>query len=331
MERFRTIIHLEPSADRISYSTPVLMIGSCFTENIGRYLEEYRFPVSVNPFGVLYNPASILSGLDMLLGKKVFTVEDLVEHQGLWHSFSHHGSFSDPDPQQCLEKINLHTREASAFLEKTRFLLISLGTARVYRLKQTGQIVSNCHKFPDRDFERVLLSPGEIGSAWSAMLEKLWSRAPGLTIIFTISPIRHWKDGAHGNQVSKSVLQLAVHQLMESYPAIHYFPSYELVMDELRDYRFYSDDMIHLNTQAISYLWERFTETYIDPEALPLMQEVHRITEACRHRPFRPDSKEYKDFVGKTLEQLQQLRIAFPFLDLDREEKILSGHLSGRD
>jgi len=322
-ERFRTPVKIPPAGDRIGYRTPVLMLGSCFTLNIGRLMQDYKFPVCVNPFGVLYNPVSILSGLDLLLNPRLFTPGDLIHHQGLWHSFFHHSSFSSPIRDKCLETINLEMEQAAFFLKQARFLFISWGTARVYRYKKTGLIVSNCHKLPHHEFDHFLLTPEEIATAWNEKLAALKNRFPDLTVVFTVSPVRHWKDGAHGNQVSKSALHWALHVMTQKNPGIHYFPSYEIMMDELRDYRFYEEDMLHLSNTAISYIWERFAETFIDKEAMEIMPQVGKIITACRHRPFQPESKEYRTFVQSTLKQLRNLQKKYPFIQLGQEKAFL--------
>jgi len=330
-ERFRTPVQIPPAGDRIGYRTPVLMLGSCFTLNIGRRMQEYKFPVCLNPFGVLYNPLSILSGLQLLLNPRTFTPGDLIHHQGLWHSFFHHSSFSSPEREQCLKTINREMKQAASFLKKARFLFISWGTARVYRYKKTGQIVSNCHKLPHREFDHFLLTPEEIAAAWNGMLATLNSRFPEMAVVFTVSPIRHWKDGAHGNQVSKSALHWALHLIMQKNPGIYYFPSYEIMMDELRDYRFYEEDMLHLSHTSISFIWERFAETYIDKEAIEIMSQVEKIITACRHRPIHPESKEYRAFVQNTLKQLRTLQKKYPFIPLGQEKAFLEKQIKEQE
>ena len=238
MELYTRIL-LPKARFSFSYEDRVVMMGSCFAENIGRKLEENKFSVDINPFGTLYNPAS----------------GDLFQHEGIYHSFTHHSRFSAPSEEECLGHINSRLSESSDFLRKATRLVITLGTAFVYRLKSDGRIVSNCHKLPEKMFDRQRLSTQEIVEDWKPLLLALWEQNPALKILFTVSPIRHWKDGAHENQLSKATLLLATDALQKDYPdRIAYFPAYEILMDELRDYRFYADDIIFGNVLSkISY------------------------------------------------------------------------------
>ena len=253
MELYTRIL-LPKARFSFSYEDLVVMMGSCFAENIGRKLEENKFSVDINPFGTLYNPASVAEGLRMLLRPEYFTPGDLFQHEGIYHSFTHHSRFSAPSEEECLGHINSRLSESSDFLRKATRLVITLGTAFVYRLKSDGRIVSNCHKLPEKMFDRQRLSTQEIVEDWKPLLLALWEQNPALKILFTVSPIRHWKDGAHENQLSKATLLLATDALQKDYPGrIAYFPAYEILMDELRDYRFYADDMLHPSPLAISY------------------------------------------------------------------------------
>ena len=245
MELYTRIL-LPKARFSFSYEDRVVMMGSCFAENIGRKLEENKFSVDINPFGTLYNPASVAEGLRMLLRPERFTSGDLFRHEGVYHSFTHHSRFSAPSEEECLDHINSRLSQSSDFLRKATRLVITLGTAFVYRLKSDGRIVSNCHKLPEKMFDRQRLSTQEIVEDWKPLLLALWEQNPALKILFTVSPIRHWKDGAHENQLSKATLLLATDALQKDYPGrIAYFPAYEILMDELRDYRFYADDMLH--------------------------------------------------------------------------------------
>lgn len=251
MELYTRIL-LPKARFSFSYEDRVVMMGSCFAENIGRKLEENKFSVDINPFGTLYNPASVAEGLRMLLRPEYFTPGDLFQHEGIYHSFTHHSRFSAPSEEECLGHINSRLSESSDFLRKATRLVITLGTAFVYRLKSDGRIVSNCHKLPEKMFDRQRLSTQEIVEDWKPLLLALWEQNPALKILFTVSPIRHWKDGAHENQLSKATLLLATDALQKDYPdRIAYFPAYEILMDELRDYRFYADDMLHPSPLAM--------------------------------------------------------------------------------
>jgi hypothetical protein len=287
---------------------------------MGSQMEMGHMPVMINPAGAVFNPVSVCNTLDTIINEKEFFLEDLHFYDGTWLSFYHYTDFSSDDPSRVLYKINRKSKEAFDFLQKARFLFVTFGTARVYKLKKSDLIVSNCHKIPAEQFESELLSTDQIVKLWSEQLDKLHSHFPELNVVFTISPVRHWKDGAHGNQVSKSVLFVAVEELLKHQFSPTYFPAYELIMDDLRDYRFYGDDMLHPSSSAINYIWEAFTGCYLDRPALNTWREVIRITRAFNHR-FRTDSDlKIKYFAERILKQISDLRIKEPTIDLSREE-----------
>lgn len=321
MTSFRTIVKIPSSPFRLSYYTPSMFIGSCFTESIGSKLNVYKFPVDINPFGVIYNPSSVSKSLELLIEKKEFTKDDLYFFNGKWLSFYHHSSFSDKDPELCLSGINAKITESSEFLMKAGFLFITFGTAWIFEWKESDETVSNCHKISASEFNRKLLSTEDILEKYETLIPKLLQFNPKLKIIFTVSPIRHWKDGAEGNQVSKAILLLSVHQLLKKFQSISYFPAYEIIMDDLRDYRFYSDDMIHLNIVAINYIWERFCETYLDKEASGIMKNIDPVFSAMGHKPFEPDSDLHQDFLIKILDKIEKLQLQYSFIDFSREIK----------
>ena len=253
--------------------------------------------------------------------EKEFFIDDLHFYDGTWLSFYHYTDFSSSDPSIVLEKINNKTKKAFSFLQQSRFLFVTLGTARVYKLKKSGMIVSNCHKMPSEKFENKLLTVEEIVSLWTGQLDKLHALFPQLQVIFTISPVRHWKDSAHGNQVSKSILFVAVEELLKLKPAPRYFPAYELLMDDLRDYRFYDDDMLHPSSSAISYIWEAFKECYFDRNTINTWNDVLKISKAYNHR-FNTGSDAARNyFADKLLKQISDLKIKVPSIDLSRAEE----------
>jgi hypothetical protein len=317
----RTTFHIDPSPVKISYSDSVMFIGSCFASNMGSQMETGHMPVMINPAGAVFNPVSVCNTLETITGKKEFLSEDLHCYDGNWLSFSHYTDFSDEDPSRVLEKINSKTKEASEFLSRSKFLFVTFGTARVYILKKSGMIVSNCHKIPSSQFEAKLLSVDEIVGLWTKQLDKLSTHFPDLHVVFTVSPVRHWKDGAHGNQVSKSVLFLAIEELLKHRSAPVYFPAYELVMDDLRDYRFYNDDMLHPTEQAINYIWEAFAECYLDINTLNLWKEAVKISKAFNHRLNTGSPYKLTQFADKILTQIKQLKLKVPSIDLSREEE----------
>ncbi|MDD2438086.1 MAG: GSCFA domain-containing protein [Massilibacteroides sp.] len=305
---FRTLVKFEKALFSFSYSTSILLTGSCFAENIGEKLESAFFSVDANPFGTVYNPASVAFGLRLLLGKKHFEATDLFYHAGAFHSFHHHSRFSASTSEACLQKINDRMLASAETLRKADRLIVTWGTSWVYVWNNNGQIVTNCHKLPEAEFTRKRLSVAEIVTDWNMLLTDLLRDNPSLKILFTVSPIRHWKDGAHGNQLSKATLLLAVDELRRNYPdTVDYFPAYELMMDELRDYRFYADDMLHPSSLAVDYIWKRFSEHYLISEAKTLMAELQELEKAVRHRPFQPEGEAYRAFLKRTLEKAERL------------------------
>ncbi|HKK42423.1 MAG TPA: GSCFA domain-containing protein [Bacteroidales bacterium] len=326
---FRTKIEIKPSSWSISYDKPVMLIGSCFSSYIGARMEQGHLPVMINPSGTVYNPVSVSKTLDAIISQKVYSGDDLFMHNGIWHSFDHYTEFSGEDPERVLERINNNARRAYSFLKKAAFLFITFGTARVYRYRKSGLIVSNCHKVPAREFDSELLEVGEVVNLWKGQLDTLQRLFPSLKVIFTISPVRHWKDGAHGNQVSKSVLFLAVEKLLEHSSCPQYFPAYELIMDELRDYRYYCNDMLHPSDTAVGYIWEVFTSCYFDAATLGLWNEVAKINRATEHRFLTDSPSAKKEFAQRMLKQTDRIQKAIPginlqqvrnyFLDLSRQ------------
>ena len=284
--KFRTEITLSPAAFSISHSDKVMMIGSCFVENISERMLHAGFAVNVNPFGVVYNPASVADSLRQLIVYQPYTEEDLFLHEGIYHSFSHHSRFSGTDKVAVLEKINTSLAEASDFLRQANLLIITFGTASVYCLASTGEIVSNCHKLPAREFEEKRLTVEQITELWKQLIKELRTVNPDLKILFTVSPIRHRKHGEHANQLSKSVLLLAIDEIVQSHTQCFYFPAYEIVLDDLRDYRFYADDLIHPNSQAIEYIWEKFSDTYFEPPTVELIREYEKQQKRNAHKPI---------------------------------------------
>ena len=307
--QLRTTFNIEPSPHKITYDDRVMFIGSCFVSSIGEQMKRGKMDVMINPAGTVYNPVSVCNTLDSISTGREFVKGDLCFYNDLWLSFFHYTDFSSEDPDKALDKINSRLKEASFFLGNAGFLFITFGTARIYRFKKTGLIVSNCHKIPSGQFSIELLSVKDIVDLWTTQLDRLSNQYPDLKVIFTISPVRHLKDGAHGNQVSKATLFLAVEQLLSHSSKPQYFPAYELLMDDLRDYRFYDDDMIHPSGSAINYIWEAFTGCYLDNASLKIWNEALKITRARTHR-FNTDSiSKKKDFARNMLNHISQMKI----------------------
>ena len=326
-----TEIHIPEFPSKMDYQKSMMFFGSCFSENIGQKMIDLKFNVDMNPFGILYNPQSIANSLKILLDKQPFTEYDLFQDQGLWNSFFHHSRFSDVDKDVALQKINSRILSSHEFLKNADFLVITFGTAWVYQLVNSGQVVSNCHKVPAVQFNRVRLTRHEISVAYRHLLEELWRFNPNLKIIFTVSPIRHWKDGAFENQLSKATLLLAIDHLKHDFSDrdLSYFPSYELMMDELRDYRFYAEDMVHLSPVAIDYIFERFSKFIISKESLQTSDKIIKIRKAMLHRPVNVESAEYEKFLRATLDEIIKLNESFNSLNFTMEKIHLEQELAG--
>lgn len=320
MMEFYTRISIPKAPFTFSHTEQTVLLGSCFAENIGKKLEENKFKTDLNPFGTLYNPSSIAEAIRMLLRPERFTGDDLFQHEGIYHSFSHHSRFSSSSETECLANINGRLFRSADSLRKSRRMILTFGTAWVYRLKSSGKVVSNCHKLPEKMFDRQLLTVEKIATEWKSLLLSLWEQNPDLKILFTVSPIRHWKDGAHGNQLSKATLLLAIDVLQKEFPErTAYFPAYEIMMDELREYRFYADDMLHPSPAAVEYIWERFTDNMFSTDSLAILKEWKDIQKAINHKPFQPESEAYKRFISQTLLKIERLNEKFPFFDMTNE------------
>ena len=340
MVKLKTDIDLPEFPAELSYRLRSMMMGSCFTESIGTYLQEFLFPVEINPFGILYNPFSIANSLDILLERKTFNENDVFYANGLWNSFYHHSRFSNPDLKQCLDNINDKIEKAAGYLKESNLLFLTFGTAWVFSRehgaegRETGdgrrdtgdgrtvpgpEIVSNCHKLPASEFRRYRASPDQIKERWIKLINKLWSFNPELKLIFTVSPIRHLKDGLHENQLSKASLLIAIDEISSYFGKgqIYYFPSYEIVLDELRDYRFYASDMVHLTETAIEIIREKFSSAFIGKEELKIASEITKIRSAVNHRPIHPEGENFNQFIDNQIRKINQMKVSYPFLDLD--------------
>lgn len=325
---FYTHISYSKPLFRLSYSNKIMLLGSCFVENIGKRLEKYKFDTDINPFGTLYNPFSIATAINRLIEQKEYAVSDLIEADGTYHSYDHHSRFSGSCRESVITHINDRLHNSALFFSKCNYLLVTFGTAWVYSLRENGKIVANCHKMPERLFERKRVTPEQITETWTDLLKNILQTNSNIKVLFTVSPIRHWKDGAHGNQLSKSALLIAIDNLCSLFPGVcDYFPSYEIMMDELRDYRFYAEDMIHPSETATDYIWERFVETIISDDSRDTMKTCLEISKAVEHRPFNPDSESYKRFIFQTLLKIDRLNDKFPFFDFSKERNYLNSKL----
>ena len=329
--QFRTEVFTNKFETDISYTDKSFFIGSCFTDNIGNKLNELKFPVIINPFGVLYNPVSVKKSLEFIIKNYKFDETKLEFFNEKWFSFYHHTKFSSANKKDTLKLINNNITEAHSFLKQTKFLFITFGTSWVYKLKETGSYVSNCHKLPAKMFEHLMLPKEQIIEEYKNLINQLLEFNSKLKIVFTVSPIRHWKDGAANNQLSKANLIVAIHDIIEQYECASYFPAYEIMMDDLRDYRFYTDDMLHPSNQAISYIWDKFKSSYIKKSTLQISNQIKKFIIAKNHIPFNPNSEAHKKFLKKNLDNIKKFTEKHPDINLDEEKKYFESFKSDAD
>jgi hypothetical protein len=283
---------------------------------MGEAMNSLKFHCEVNPFGTLYNPASILSALKMLLGKNLLSSDDLFQHNELWSSFCFHSSFSDVDPTKALDTMNRQLSIAANSLSSAKYLFITFGTAYVFRLKTTGNIVSNCHKLPSSNFVNECLSTEKIVEQYVDFIGDIEKILPELKIIFSLSPIRHLKNGAHDNQISKAILLLSIDRLINLFPQrCFYFPAYEILLDELRDYRFYEKDMCHLSEIAIDYIRKIFIDSMVDRQEYKIMKEIEKLNLARSHRPVNTNTSIYRKFIDALNAKEAELKKQYPYLN----------------
>ena len=313
---FRTPLHIKPSRFKIGYDTPGLVCGSCFAERIGQKMLAHKMPVTLNPYGILFNPASIAGMLDNLKVSRSFSKRDLIRHNGRWISLQHHGSFSADEAENLLQAIETATRQGHESLERSNYLIVTWGTAWAYEHTATGMIAANCHKLPESVFRRRRLTPEEIVRLWEKPLS---TYLEDKEVIFTVSPVRHLRDGLAENQLSKATLIVAAHTLRERFANCRYFPAYEIMMDDLRDYRFYDRDMTHPSETAADYIWERFCEWTIAPAATGTMRRIEALQQALAHRPIHPGSDAHKVFRQRLRGEIQALSETYPELDFSEE------------
>lgn len=313
---FKLSFEITPSNTKITLNDKVYLIGSCFSDEIGNKLATFKFNSLHNPFGTLYNPISIFKALGETLNPT-----NTVESQGIYYHWDCHGEISALNQEGLEEKVRSTSKTSMDFISDSTVLIITLGTSFAYRHKEDQKLVANCHKIPAENFEKLLLNKEEILSAFSKLYASLKSN---LTIIFTVSPVRHLRDGLVENNLSKAILIEAVHELVGQYENVQYFPAYEIVHDELRDYRFFAKDMAHPSKQAIDYIWERFSDVYFDSETNKFIVKWKKIRTAMDHKAFQPESNSHQDFLKRTISDLSNLK---SLVDVSKEMKILEDQL----
>jgi hypothetical protein len=304
-----TLVHADPPADAFGYGDELFLTGSCFSESIGRHLQEDQFKTCLNPFGIVYNPVTMAAQLRRLVQEQPLERSELVSHGGLWHSPWHHGRYSHPDPATALEGINRDLQRGAESLRRASRLILTWGQTRVFLDRTRGIPVANCHKRPAADFTVQLPDLAELIRDYRDLLGRLRRFNPGLAVWITISPVRYTGQGIAANSRSKALLHLLAEALGDS---TWYFPAYEILLDELRDYRYYADDLLHPSPLAVSIIYQRFLQAALDPGALTLLEEVRRIRQAQLHRPLHPDTEAARQTARALEERLQRLRDHWP-------------------
>ena len=321
---FFTTIKIESFHEKISHSQRIFSIGSCFAENMAQHLRRAKFHITSSPTGILFNPESIAECLELLADGGSICEQQLQHANDLWFSYNFHSSFSSSDKEQALNSMQQALKNGATTLNDADVVIVTFGSAWVYRHKESGKVVANCHKQPQSTFNRELLTAEQIVGHWSNLLN---STLKDKQIIFTVSPIRHLSDGLEQNSLSKATLRVAIAELVAKFNNARYFPSFEIMNDELRDYRFYAEDMIHPSQVAIEYIWRRFSEVAISQESLSLMERIAKITQASEHRPFNPKSEAYRNFCLKQLEEIEKIGVTHPTIDFSEEKNIFIAHL----
>lgn len=296
----------------IDYKSNVLLLGSCFSEHIGNKFDYFKFQTLQNPFGILFHPKAIETFVKNALEQKQYSENDVFFLNERWHCFDAHSQLSNPNKEILISDLNSNILRASKFIKNASHVIITLGTSWVYQELNRDIIVANCHKVAQKEFEKKLLSVEEITQSLQSIIELVTSLNPNVNFIFTVSPVRHLKDGFVENQQSKAHLISAIHNIIKPIEGSSYFPSYEIMMDELRDYRFYAEDMIHPNKIAINYIWEQFKNTWISADSREIMKQVDAVQKRKQHKPFNPNSKEYQIFLNALEKDIELLQKKYP-------------------
>lgn len=305
---FTTKIPISKSQKPIDYSSTMMSIGSCFAENIGEKFEYFKFQIAINPFGIIFNPVSIEKLITRVVNEEKFTEKDIFFQNEMWHCFEVHSELSNPNKEEFLENLNTILESTNLQITKATHLMFTFGTSWVYRNKLSNKIVANCHKVPQNQFDKEILSVETIENSIKNTVDLIKKINPKCNFIFTISPVRHIKNGFVENSVSKAHLISAIYNVINQQPATNnYFPSYEIMMDELRDYRFYANDMLHPNQTAIDYIWIKFFENYVDEKEFATMNQVCEIQRALKHRPFNPNSESHLQFLKNIQQKIDKL------------------------
>jgi GSCFA family len=329
--KFRYELDIKPQEKTITHKSKMMLVGSCFTENIGEKLATNKFTIFENPNGILFNPVSVSEALINVIDNKQYTQQDLFYYNEAWHSWQHHSKFSSSDANEVLQKINETTTAAHNFLKQADYLLITLGSAWIYTLTSEalnaniGTVAANNHKAPASWFDKRLLRIDQTIVVLATLLDRLGAFNKNINVIFTISPVRHLREGVINNNRSKAVLIHSVHDVIERLEKLFYFPAYELVIDDLRDYRYFAEDLVHPNYFATQYVWEKFVGSYTNKETQELMQQLSEINNAFKHKPFNKNSQQHQQFLETHYNKVVALQQQFPYLNLKKEEQYFGG------
>jgi len=311
--KFRTELSAEQNKAQITYKDHLLFLGSCFADDMSAYFQHYRFKCTSNPFGTLYHPVAISNAIQLALNED--HPIDVIETNGLWTSYDVHSSLSRPTKESFVDNLKLKRQELKDRLVSAQFLFITLGTAHGYRHLKLDRLVANCHKIPQKEFKKELLPLNHIKSALAQITEGLQKISPSINIVFTLSPVRYLRDGFEGNQLSKSLLYVAIKDCVSKYDHVNYFPSYEYLLDDLRDYRFYDKDLVHPNKIALDYIWEKLQTTFFSAETRQILKRVENINNRLQHNLFNPETESAKVFVKDTQELIAALQNDYPAID----------------
>ena len=310
---FTTKIPIQKYNHPITYDSKIMLLGSCFAESMGKKFDYFKFQNTTNPFGIIFNPVSLAKLIERSAQKEYFTEEDIFFHNDLWHCYEVHSELSHPDKQLFLSNLNSIVELTHRHIGSLTHCIITLGTSWVYRNIETNEIVANCHKVPQKQFVKELLSPEIIAQSIESILFTISVLNPNCNFVFTVSPVRHLKDGFAENTLSKSHLISALHKTITYSPSpINYFPSYEIMMDELRDYRFYAEDLLHPNQMAIDYIWIQFFENYISESEFGLMNEIFDVQRGLKHRPFNQNTESHLKFLENLNLKIDKIKEKLP-------------------
>lgn len=331
--KFHYEFDIKPPEKKIQHQHHLMLVGSCFTENMGEKLRKHKFQVSENPHGILFNPVSVAEAITQYIEQTEYTATDLFCYNECWHSWKHHSRFSGITADEALQKINVSIKTSHDTLKQSDHLMITLGSAWVYMLSEKapnfkpGMVAANNHKAPADWFSKKLLTTEEVLRVLDNMIHRLFHFNPDLQIIFTISPVRHLREGVIENNKSKAVLIQAVHHLVEKFERLYYFPAYELVIDDLRDYRFYAEDLVHPNFHATQYVWEKFVTACMPEETKALMKEIAAVNLAVQHKPFNPSTAQHQQFLKTYQEKTIQLKQLYPYISWETELGYFNAHI----